>query len=252
MTTALIDTPQAEIHLVALCLDCKRRHEIKATPATWLARMDEWQVKHPGHRIEFRSPRRELKRGIDDRRYEEIGQAPWWLEHADFTPNADIKIEYASSATFTITLASLASSSTFVAGRESTAVSNTTNKYLDYLIGGKSATGTSPTAGEIRVYGYGSWNDTPTYPDVLDGTDSAETFTSANILAASVPIIGSTATSATSDVVYYFRANSLAQAFGGLVPKNFGLFVAHNTVQTLNGTAGNHSFVHTGVYATSV
>lgn len=247
------DTPQAEIHLVALCLDCKRRHEIKASPATWLDRLAEWQWKHPGHRIEFRSPQRELKRGIDDRRYEEIGQAPWWLEHGDFTPNADIKIEYASSAAFTITLTSLATSATFITGREGTAVSNTTNKYLDYLIGGKITTdGSSPTAGEIRIYGYGRVADS-VYPDGLDGTDDANgnSRTSAEILNAALPLLSSTATDTTAGRVYWFQPVSLAAAFGNLVPKDFGLYVAHNTVANLNSTGSNHALYYTGIYATA-
>ena len=39
-------------------------------------------------------------------------------------------------------------------------------------------------------------------------------------------------------------------AFGGVVPKNHGLFVTHDTAVNLNSTAGNHSFSYTGVYGT--
>jgi len=54
---------------------------------------------------------------------------------------ANIKEAYAASAPLTLALESLAASSTIVAGRESTAVSNTTNLYLDYLVAGKITTG---------------------------------------------------------------------------------------------------------------
>lgn len=248
---AAVLSPQPEICLVGLCFDCRKRHEFRATPATWLARMSEWEVKHRGHRIEFRSPRRVIPRGLDDRHFERVGQAPWWLEA--FKPNADIKLAYASSAAFTITLASLASSATFTAGRESTAVSNTTNLYLDYLVGGKITTGTSPTDDkEIRIYAYGSIDDTPTYPDVLDGTDSDETITTADILNAGLALFGSTSTDSTSDRTYWFQAASLAAvAFGGVLPKNFGVFVSHSTGVALNATGSNHALSYTGAYATS-
>jgi hypothetical protein len=238
------------IHLVAVCLDCKRRHDVNATPAEFPVRMAEWEIKHRGHVIEFHTPLRKIPRGIDERVFEANNKAPWWLE---FAPNADIKLAYASSAAFTITLASLATSATLVAGQESTAVSNTTNKYLDYLIGGKITTGTTPTTAKtIQIWAYGSVEDTPTYPDVIDGTDSAETMTSVDIRNASLNFLLDTANDATSNRVYWFKPTSLAAAFGGLVPKNFGLWVTHDTVAALNATGTNHALYHTGIYATSV
>ncbi len=52
---------------------------------------------------------------------------------------------------------------------------------MDYLISGKIRTGTSPTAGRsIEVWAVGSWDGT-LWPDVFDGTESAETITSAEI-----------------------------------------------------------------------
>lgn len=243
-------SPQPTIVLVGLCYDCRKRHEYRCTPERFPHAMSEWEAKHRGHRIEFRTPQRMIPRGLaTDRRWEEENRAPWWLEQ--FAPNADIKLAYASSAAYTIDLSSLASSSSFTAGRESTAVANTSNLYLDYLVGGKITVGTTPTTlKSIRVYAYGSVNDAPVYPDVLDGTDSAETITNAEILAglpllAEIPIVATT-----SDLAYWVSPKSLAAAFGGLVPKNHGLFVAHDTVAALNGTAGNHVLSHTGIYAT--
>ena len=56
------------------------------------------------------------------------------------------KIGYNADAALTFTLASLASSASLVAGRESTAVDNGTTLAVDYLVSGKITTGTSPTA----------------------------------------------------------------------------------------------------------
>jgi hypothetical protein len=167
-------------------------------------------------------------------------------------PVASIKIEYAASSALTITLASLGSSATWVAGRESTAVDNTTNKYLDYLLAGKVTVGTTPTVNtEIRVYVVALMEDA-TWPDVFDGTDSAETVTSAGVrdghakLAAAMPV-----DSTTSDRVYNFGPVSVAGLFGGACPKKFVVFVTHNSGVNLNSTGGNHAVHVTPVYATS-
>lgn len=164
---------------------------------------------------------------------------------------ADRKIAYGSSAALTITLASLATSATRVAGRESAAVDNTSNKYLDYLVGGKVTTGTSPTdAKQIDVWVYASFEDTPTYPDVFDGTDSDETATSAGVLAGALVLAASVSTNNTSNRTYWVSPFSIAAQFGNRMPKFFGIFVTHDTGVNLNSTGGNHAFWATPVYET--
>src|SRR4051794_34831478 len=112
---------------------------------------------------------------------------------------ASIKTAYASSAALTITLASLASDTNLLAGRESTLVDNTSNLYLDYLLGGKITTGTTPTdVREIRVYVAALIEDS-TWPDVFDGTDSNETVTSSGIRDAGLRLAAVIATNNTSD-----------------------------------------------------
>jgi hypothetical protein len=164
---------------------------------------------------------------------------------------SDVKIAYAASAAITITLASLATSSTRVAGRESTAINNTSNKYLDYLVAGKVTTGTSPTdAKQIDIWVYASFEDSPTYPDVLDGTDSDETMTSAGVLAGACVLAASISTNNTSDRTYWIAPFSVAALFGGRMPKHFGIFVTHDTGVNLNSTGSNHAFWQTGIFET--
>lgn len=167
---------------------------------------------------------------------------------------ADRKIAYGSSAALTITLASLASSAALVAGRESTAVSNTTALSLDVLLTGKITVGTTPTINtSIEVWAYGSHNDTPDYPDVLDGTDSAETLMSAGIKRGALKhIVTLDVDSATSDRTYPFGPVSLASRFGGTLPKNWGVFVTQNTGVALNATGSNHAIEYTPVFETVV
>jgi hypothetical protein len=153
---------------------------------------------------------------------------------------ADVKANYPAASDATITLASLASDTNLLAGRESTALDNSSNLYLDYLVSGKITTGTSPTtARSIQVFAVGSWDGT-TWPDVFDGTDSTETITSANHKNSICRFIAEMATDATSDRVYHFGPVSLASAFGGVMPVKVVFFVVHNTAVNLNSTSGNH------------
>lgn len=162
----------------------------------------------------------------------------------------DIKTAYGSSSALTITLASLASDTNLLAGAESDAVDNTSNKYLDYLLSGKVTTGTGPTdVKEIRVYVVGCMDDT-TWPDVFDGTGSAETVTSAGIRDSCCVLAKTIQTNNTSDRTYPFGPISVAGLFGGNVPKKFVVFIMHNTVQNLNSTAGNHAVYITPIYET--
>jgi len=161
----------------------------------------------------------------------------------------DYRLGYGSSADLTITLASLATSSDLLAGRESTAVDNSTDKYLDFLLGGKVTTGTSPTVNtRIQICVVGILNDTD-WPDVFDGTDSAETITSDGIKNSCVRVLADITVSATSDRSYPFGPLSVAAAFGGTMPKKFSVFVTHNTGVNLNATGSNHEISVTGVYA---
>lgn len=161
---------------------------------------------------------------------------------------SDIKLQYVASSAVTISLASLATDANLLAGRESTAIDNSTNEYLDYLLAGQITQGTSPTtAKEIRVYVVGMLNDT-TWPDVFDGTDSAETVTSSGIRDSVCRLAAVMATDATSDRVNYFGPVSVAALFGGTLPAKFGVFVTHNTAVNLNATPGNHVISIVPVY----
>jgi hypothetical protein len=243
-----------QIHLAAVCLDCKIKHEVRCAPGTdFLREMDEWQHKHWGHRIEFFSPQRLIPRDLDDAAMEKRGVAPWWLEFQGFRDNANIKIAYAGAQALTITLASLASDSNLLAGRGSAVVDNTVNLYLDAGLSGQVTTGTSPTASkEIDVWAYAASDDVPTYPDAITGTDAGVTITTTNILNQALVSVGSASTSSTSNEKNYFKSLSVASLFGGFYPHKWGIWVVHNTVAALNSTGGNHFFNYKACYATAV
>lgn len=165
---------------------------------------------------------------------------------------ADRKLAYAASSALTFTsLNSLAASSTWVAGAESTAVDNSSNLYLDYLLTGKITAGAANTqAGIIEVWVIPE-NDDSTWPDVFDGTDSAETVTSRNVLAGCGRLAKVISTDATNSRVYTMHPVSVASLFGGTCPRKFVVFVTHtvHTTTTAIAASGN-TFTVKGVYET--
>lgn len=164
---------------------------------------------------------------------------------------ATVNIAYSSNTTITMDLSALGSSSTFVAGRESTQVDNTSNLYVDAIVSGRFIVGTTPTLPcQLNVYVWGADTSLATTAiDVLDGTDSAETLTNTTVLTnalklgASCPILVNT-----SNTTYDIAPFSVAQLFGGIMPKFWGLYVSHNQTAALKTDAGNtNSFRFNGV-----
>ena len=162
---------------------------------------------------------------------------------------AVVTTTYSASTTITCSVASLVSSTTFVAGQESAVVSNVSDKYVDALLSGRITVGTTPTTNtNILVYVFSALDDVPNYPDVMDGTDSAETITSAGVGTGYLKLAATlTVDSATSNRVYEFSQVAIAPLFGGVLPARWSVFVTHNTGVALNSTAGNHFFKYTGI-----
>jgi hypothetical protein len=162
----------------------------------------------------------------------------------------DVKLAYAASSNLTVTnLNSLASSSTLVAGWESGAVDNTSNLYTDYRIAVKiTVSATPPTTGtEIRVYLVGPLDDS-TWPDVFDGTESAETITDTEMRDAICRWGASSTVDTTASDVYYLDVPSVAAVFNGNMPKKFVIFITQSSGQAL-ASSGNQVTV-TGSYQT--
>lgn len=164
---------------------------------------------------------------------------------------ATATVNYSGTGTsITMDLANLASSSTWVAGRESNEIDNTTNKYVDAHVSGSVSVGTTPTANTIiAVYVWGSDVSLATTAiDVLDGVDSAETLTNtgdrdALRLGATISVPATT-----SDLAYPVLPFSVASLFGGHMPRFWGLFVAHNTGSNLRNTSVNtNAFKFVGI-----
>jgi hypothetical protein len=166
----------------------------------------------------------------------------------------DISQKWAADTQLTITLASLASDTNLLAGRESAAYQIDGLSFVeDVLLSGKITTGTSPTdARKIEVWVAAPINDTPTWPDVLDGTDSDETITSEQIKFGALRLAAVLPTNNASDTTYPFAPVSVASLFGGVLPTDIVVFVVHNTGVNLNSTGGNHEISVQPIYRNAV
>lgn len=151
---------------------------------------------------------------------------------------------YGTPTAMTITLASLASDINLLAGRESTALDQKdTLDAIDVLVGGKVTTGTSPTASrQIEIWAYATYDDTE-FNDACTGSDANCTLVTKTLLR----LLTIIPTNNTSDKAYKWGPFSIAQAFGGVIPVQFGIWIVHNTGVNLNATGGNHELYYTTV-----
>jgi len=157
---------------------------------------------------------------------------------------ATVTPSYGSSASLTITLTGLATDTSLLAGRQSTAIDNTSDLAVDAIVGGKVTTGTTPTtAKQIEIWAFASYDGT-TYSAGAGASDAGFTPTGEKTLMSLLTVIP---TDGTSDHTYEWGPFSIAQAFGGTMPKKWGIYVVHNTAVNLNATASNHEVKYTPV-----
>lgn len=148
---------------------------------------------------------------------------------------------YSAVVTHTITLASLATDANLLAGRAGTAIDQKdSDDAIDALVGGRVTTGTSPTAAkQIEIWAYATADDT-NFNEAITGTDANKTLVTKTTLR----LLTIIPTNATSDTAYYWGPFSVAQAYGGVIPVQWGIFVVHNTGVNLNATGGNQFVKH--------
>ena len=160
-------------------------------------------------------------------------------------------VAFAASASVTCTLASLATSSSLVAGRQSDQIDNSTNLYTDYLVSAMVTVGTTPTAGtQIELWVIPEKTDSA-YPDVFTGAgDANKTVTTREILAQSGRLAKVWDVLATTSNVAFDSGYVSVRSLLGYVPRKFVLFVVHNTGVNLNATGGNHVLTQKGTYRT--
>lgn len=149
--------------------------------------------------------------------------------------------ELAASAAMTITLASLANG----AARASAEVSNVTNQYRDALVHVRVTLAAGTPANELRlnVYAYGS-EDGSHYQDQATGADIAVVMRTPSNLS----LIGIIETPAAGGLTYVSAPMSVAQAFGWVLPRKWGI-VVHNLSGLALAVTGNGAS-YSGVFQT--
>jgi hypothetical protein len=150
--------------------------------------------------------------------------------------------ETGTLTTMTITLASLAASTT--AGRQTTMVDNSANKYPSAIIYVKITSGTAPTAGGVYEIFLLRGDDpsSSTYrTDNAGASDAALTIENALYL-------GSIVVTNTLNKTYCAEFDT--SPLGPLGPE-WGIAIRNNTTQTLNATGGNHVVKFLGYFPES-
>lgn len=158
---------------------------------------------------------------------------------------ADIKMKYGAEAvTVACTLTSLASGS----ARESAAVDNSINLYLDALVKVKVKFANTVLTGDKRVYIYAAGTvdaSLPEWPDAVTGADAAITLDSPTQL----KLIG--AVEAAQNLTRKSEPMSVAQAFGGILPVNWSIVILNSSGAALTATASDHTVEYQGILAQS-
>ena len=157
----------------------------------------------------------------------------------------DIKQEYGATTAITITLNALVDD----ALRESTAVDNGTTKFMDAQVQVKIETHASSTpTGEkdVLIFAYGSADDGTSYSGNASGADAAygaaEPQNEGNLKQIGrIEVV-------TENLIYESDLMSIASAFGGKLPEDWGIVVMNRTGFALGST--NCSAFFQGIYAT--
>ena len=159
---------------------------------------------------------------------------------------ADIKAKYGgSNQSITITLNGLAND----AKRESAAVDNSTNCFLDAMVQVKIATNASAdSTGDksVYVYAYGTADDGASCSGNASGSDAA--FGTDPQQLNNCRLIG-VIHAPTQNLIYESDLMSVGAAFGGSLPQRWGIIVHNKTGQTLK--TSDCSAVYQGLYAQS-
>jgi hypothetical protein len=188
--------------------------------------MREFQLRHQGHATVLRDP--------------------LWAASLDgWRSNANVKAAFGSSSAITCTLASIAEGG----ARESTAIDNSTDLYLDALVRVhvKLQTGSPASEKAIYVYAYGS-EDGTNYTDNATGSDAAITLR----VPTNLRLIGTIAAPDSGGLTYKSHPFSVAPAFGGILPRKWGIVVQNKTNIAFSATEGDHAKAYSGVYNTVV
>lgn len=160
---------------------------------------------------------------------------------------ATVSMNYAAAASVTITLTSLADAG----WRESTAVDNSSNKYMDAHVGGKIQIGAVAADGTIEIYAYGSYDGTE-YTAGVTGSDGTITWGTTGSTGVdsyyNLPLLGTITVDTTDDNDdVRWGPFAVAPAFGGVLPTKWGILVRNRTGTAFHATGTNNECQFIGI-----
>lgn len=160
----------------------------------------------------------------------------------------DITPRWGSWTTLTQTaLDGLAASSTHVAGWESDAI--TATGYEDVAVHATIVVESAGlTAGEIKLWIVPKHNATA-WPDVFDGTQSAETVVDVPTRDAVCRVGAVARTDTTASQTYYLHCESVKAVCAGNMPETFVVFITQNTGAALETTGDLNQVYWRGSYS---
>lgn len=142
-------------------------------------------------------------------------------------------ILYGTKTDLTWTPASLANGSYDF----SALVDNSSDLAIDALVSGKITTGTTPTVNTtLTLYVYGE-DGNGQYTAGISGSDGGTPGAGEQT---QLPILAIITVDATSNHTYEYGPIAIAQLFGGVIPRKWGVGVLNSSGVALNATAGNH------------
>lgn len=147
------------------------------------------------------------------------------------------KTAYTVAASMTITLNALANGS----AKESTAVDNASNLFLDAHLYVAVTLAAGTPSGGIDVYLYASADGT-NFDENVTGSDASITpRTPTNLV-----LLGRIATETAGGLTYKKSFLSIALAFGGVLPRKWGIVLVNNSGLALagSGNAVSYSGIH--------
>ena len=158
-----------------------------------------------------------------------------------------IKLAYGTSTPFTITLASLANGAT--SGQESTVVDNTSDLYMDASaqVIVTISSGTPANDKAAYVYAYGSDGST-NYSGGATGSNAAINLAAPTAMRLIGVIPMPTAATA---VTYQGQPMSVAAAFGGIMPRKWGIVVRNYSGLSLTSSTTLNVATWSGISYTS-
>lgn len=162
---------------------------------------------------------------------------------------ATTSLNTAAAAGITADLTSLADAGY----RESAAIDNSSNLYVDAQVSGSIQVGAVSADGQILIYAYGSIDGGTVYSGGLAGTDETVTwgttpssssvngFSQLKLLA----VIDVDTTDDDNDIE--FLTGSVAAAFGGVMPDSWGIVIKNDTGIALHATGTNNTLDYVGI-----